>query len=140
MASVPWTQAQKRAFVESQFAAQTVGYAERHPDAAHEIVLLDNSPVGRLYLSRKADGLHILDVTIEPAHRNQGIGSQVLNEIIEEADRARKPVTIYTETFNPSTRFFDRLGFRTKSQDGFMLLLERPAAVSGSDSSTGGRL
>ena len=126
LAQAPWTAVQKHAFVEMQFAAQTEGYRTTHPDAAHEIISVEERAVGRLYLDRRAGYLHILDITIDPESRNAGIGSAVLKGILAEADRSGKSVSIYVERFNPSLRLFDRLDFRVASQDGFLLLLGRP--------------
>jgi hypothetical protein len=44
-----------------------------------------------------------------------------------EAKEAGKPVTIYVETFNPSLRLFQRLGFTTIQQEGLHLLLQYAA-------------
>jgi len=128
MAQVPWTPAQKQAFLEMQFAAQTRSYAAANPDATHEVILREGEAAGRLYLARRPDRLHILDITIAPSLRNAGIGSAVLQGILEEADRAGKAVSIFVETFNPSMRFFERLRFQPTSIDGFLVLLERPPA------------
>ncbi len=126
MEQVPWTHAQQHAFLAIQFAAQTEGYRAKSPHAAHEMICVDERPVGRLYLDRLPDRLHIMDITVAPELRNAGIGSEVLAGILAEADREGKLVDIYVETFNPSLSLFKRLGFRTASQDGFLLLLERP--------------
>lgn len=127
---VPWTEAQKQAFLEMQFAAQTQSYAATHPDATHEIICFDGQDAGRLYLHRGADGFHILDITIAPDRRSSGIGSQVLGNLLKEADQSAKPVTIYVESFNPSLRWFERLGFQPASVNGFQVLLRRPPGVS----------
>lgn len=134
LAPTPWTGAQKRAFVEMQFAAQSKSYAENHPRATHEIICVDGRPVGRLYLSREAPGFHILDILIATASRNAGVGSGVLAEILDEADRAGQPITVHVESFNPSLRLFKRLGFRIASENGFLLLLERPPSASAQES------
>jgi ribosomal protein S18 acetylase RimI-like enzyme len=126
LAQVPWTSEQKRAFLAMQFEAQTVGYREAYPQALHEMICAAGLPAGRLYWSRLPDRLHILDITVSPPRRNAGIGSHVLGEILEEGRRESKPVTIYVEDFNPSCRFFARLGFQVVSQDGFQLLLQCP--------------
>lgn len=123
----PWTPEQKHAFVEMQFNAQTVGYRDAYPQAAHEIICASGRDVGRIYWSNKPDCLHILDITISPPLRNLGAGSHVLREILDAADWEGKPVTIYVESYNPSLRLFERLGFRAIAQDSFQLLLERPA-------------
>lgn len=133
MAMVPWTEPQKRAFVEMQFAAQLRGYAETYPGAAHQIVLAADGPAGRIYLHRGEREIHILDITVAPACRNSGIGSAVLREVLAEADRTGKTVGIFVEDFNPSRRLFERLGFCVAGQDGFQLQLERAprAAAAG---------
>jgi ribosomal protein S18 acetylase RimI-like enzyme len=125
LAMVPWDQDQKRAFLESQFAAQCRGYRESYPHATHEVLSRGGADVGRLYVSRQADGIHILDVTVAPESRNAGIGTQVIREIIQDAGSL--PVSIYIESFNPSRRLFERLGFRVASENGFMLLFLRNA-------------
>src|SRR5262249_12336638 len=79
---VPWPAAQKQAFLEMQFAGQVEGYRTTHPDATHEMICLDGRPVGRIYWNRSSDALHILDITVAPEFRNQGIGSAVLNEFL----------------------------------------------------------
>jgi len=136
MAMVPWTEPQKRAFVEMQFAAQLRGYAETHPDAAQRIILAAGRPAGRIYLDRGESELHILDITVAPAFRNSGIGSAVLREVLAEADRTGKTVGIYVEDFNASRRLFERLGFGVAGQDGFLLRLERPPRATALDQNT----
>lgn len=111
LARVPWTAEQKDAFVRMQFEAQKRHYAAEYPRAAHEIICVEGVPVGRLYLSRNADGFHILDITVLPQYRNAGTGSFLLQELMREAAEAGKPVTIYVESFSPSLRLFSRLGF-----------------------------
>ena len=126
---VPWTAEQKDAFVRMQFDAQKAHYAAQEPGANHDIICSDSKPVGRLYLARRAEGLHILDITVLPQYRNQGIGSFLLRRLQDEAGAAGKPLSIYVENFNPSLPLFWHLGFQTVSEAGFNLLLQWPSAV-----------
>src|SRR2546423_5449619 len=87
---VPWTNAQKQAFLQMQFAAQTEGYRNARPHATQDIICIDGRAVGRLYVDRLPDCLHIVDIMIAPEFRNAGIGSQVLKGILAEADRGGK--------------------------------------------------
>lgn len=123
-AYVPWSEEQKRSFFQSQCAAQLRSYAADYPAASHQIICADDRAVGRLYLNRGESKLHILDITIAPAERNAGIGTEVLRGILEESALEQKPVSIYNESFNPSVRLFERLGFRQVSMDSFLVLLE----------------
>jgi len=130
MGLVPWNDAQKLAFLQMQFAAQKSSYASEYPHAKHTVICREDEPVGRLYLDRGQDSYHILDITITERERSKGTGSAVLKEILREAHQAGKPTIIYVENFNPSTRLFERLGFRVASAKDFQLLLERlPSAL-----------
>lgn len=124
LAQVPWTPEQKQQFVRMQWEAQKNHYAAQHPHATHEIICLEGGAAGRLYLDCSGEKLHILDITLLPEHRNHGAGSFLLRQIMAEARQAGRPVTIYVETFNPSLRLFQRLGFTPIQEQGFHLLLQ----------------
>lgn len=125
LSRVPWSTEQKDAFVRMQFLAQTQHYAAEYPRASHHIVCLSGASVGRLYLDRGPERFHILDVTILPRFRGNGVGTAVLEQIAAEAALGGKPVTIYVESFNPSVRLFGKLGFERVSESGFQWLLRR---------------
>lgn len=130
LAQVPWTELQKQAFLQMQYAAQKSSYAAQYPDAEHVVISRDAEPVGRLYLARCPDRVHILDITVAERCRKNGVGSFVLNEIVREASEAGKPTTIYIEPSNPSVGLFERLGFRQVSVRDFQILLERRPSVA----------
>lgn len=123
MAMVPWTPEQKDAFVRMQFAAQTQHYGAEFPRASHDIICMQGVPVGRIYLDRGEEALHILDITVLPGHRSQGAGSYLLKQLMDEAGQSGKSVSINVENFNPSLRLFERLGFQRASENGFHLLM-----------------
>ena len=125
LARVPWSDAQRDAFVKMQFDAQQLHYRTHNPNATHDIILLDGSPVGRLYVSRRESEVRILDITVLPEDRNRGIGTWLIKELMREAGRSGKPLNIYVESFNPSQRLFERLGFvKTDEGDEVNWLLE----------------
>jgi len=124
LAHVPWTAEQKESFVRMQYAAQKTHYAAEAPLASHDVIYVDATPVGRIYLDRRDDALHILDITVLPQHRSQGTGSLLLRRLLEEAGKLGKPVTIYVESFNPSLRLFERLNFQREHEKGFHLLMK----------------
>ena len=124
LAQVPWTAEQKESFIRMQYTAQKNHYAAEAPRAAHDVIYVDATPVGRIYLDRRDDALHILDITVLPQHRNQGTGRLLLRRLLEEAGKLGKPVTIYVESFNSSLRLFERLGFKREHENGFHLLMK----------------
>lgn len=125
LSRVPWSTEQKDAFVRMQFLAQNQHYAAEYPQACHDIVCLNGTSVGRLYLDRGAEKFHILDVTVLPRFRGSGVGTALLRQILSEAGQSGKPVTIFVESFNPYARLFGKLGFERVSENGFQWLLRR---------------
>jgi ribosomal protein S18 acetylase RimI-like enzyme len=123
LALVPWTTEQQQAFVRMQFAAQQDHYGKKYPTASHDIIMSDDRPVGRLYVARLDQEIRIVDITLLPADRNAGIGSYLIKQLLDEANRCGKSTTIYVEEFNPSLRLFERLGFSPGEQQGIHLLL-----------------
>jgi ribosomal protein S18 acetylase RimI-like enzyme len=124
LALVPWNEAQRAAFLQMQFTAQQNHYRGYYPDARHDLILFQDLPVGRLYVDRREQEIRILDITVLPEYRNQGIGSSLIKALMEEAREAGKAVLIHVESFNPSRQLFERLGYRQTEDDGINLLYE----------------
>ena len=124
MAVVPWSEEQKLAFLEGQFAAQHAHYRQHFTKAEFWIVLVDGEPAGRLYLDRRAEEHRLVDVSLAPEHRGQGLGSALLRDVMADAAAAGKRVTIHVEIFNPAMRLYQRLGFRAIDDQGPYHLME----------------
>ena len=124
LAHAPWDDAQREAFLKIQFAAQQQHYQTHYPEADHQLILLGDRPIGRLYVARLADEVRILDLAILPEHRNSGVGTSMIRSIQSEASKSGKPVRIFVETFNPSLKLFERLGFSSVQDIGTHLLME----------------
>lgn len=131
MKLVPWNQAQKEAFLKSQFQAQQRHYQEHFPDAEHQIITLDGRPIGRLYLHRREREIRILDITILERYRGAGIGTPLIREIMEEGARTKRNVSIYVDSNSPARRLFQRLNFSTIEDNGVNALFDwEPPDVS----------
>jgi GNAT superfamily N-acetyltransferase len=131
LATVPWTDEAKAAFVRMQFAAQSQYYREHYPDASVDVILvnaegggLDAEAVGRLYVARWTDEICIVDISLLPVFCNRGIGTTLLRQLQAEASAAGKPLRIHVERFNPALRLYERLGFRQLEDRGVYLFLE----------------
>ncbi len=125
LASAPWTAERKDAFLKMQFDAQTRHHRGHYPDASFDIILAEAESVGRLYVARWSEEMRIVDISLLPEHRNSGIGTKLLGDLISEADASKKSATIHVERFNPALRLYERLGFRAVFDKGVYLLMER---------------
>jgi len=124
LASLGWELAQVEGFLHMQCTAQHTYYQQQCPEAAFDIILLNDQPIGRLYVVRGEDEIQIVDIALLPEHRNRGIGSALLEGILAEAAAARKPVRIHVEKFNPALRLYQRLGFHQLHDTGVYFLME----------------
>ncbi len=123
LALTNWDDAQRDAFVQMQFAAQQAHYRQTYPNAEHLLILLDGEPVGRLYVAEIEAEIRIVDISLLPEHRKAGIGTPIIRQLMEEAAVIEKPLRIYVESFNPSQRLFERLGFVKVDETGYNYLL-----------------
>jgi ribosomal protein S18 acetylase RimI-like enzyme len=131
-----WTEAQKIAFLDSQFDAQRSSYLSQYAGAAFDVLEAQGVPAGRLYLDRQADTLLVVDIALLPEWCGRGIGTALLEAMFAEARMAGKGVTISVEKFNPAQRLYKRLGFREYAEDDVYWFMhwspqaDPPAAIS----------
>ena len=124
LAIVPWDDAAKEAFVDHQFNAQSVHYAQHYPEAAVDVILVDGEPAGRLYVDRAEREIRIVDIALLPQFRGRGAGSVLVEELFDEARASGRSVSIHVEEDNPARRLYDRLGFEPIGQTGIHVLME----------------
>jgi ribosomal protein S18 acetylase RimI-like enzyme len=128
LAPLDWEASVKEAFLRQQFAAQDTYYRATFRQASYDLIVDGEEVLGRLYVDRGKVVWLVLDIALLPAHRGRGIGSQLLQQVIAEAEAAGSPVQIHVERLNPARRLYERLGFRQIEDQGIYLLLERPPA------------
>jgi ribosomal protein S18 acetylase RimI-like enzyme len=121
---VPWTDEQKRWFLDQQFSAQKAHYEEHYPDCVFLVIELEGQPIGRLYVNRGAEDIRIVDIALVPGHRGRGIGRMLMEEILAEGRATGKTVSIHVEHDNPAMRLYDRLGFHHVDTYGVYHLME----------------
>lgn len=121
-----WDAERMDAFLRMQFDAQHRYYQEQFPDAAYQVIRVNDCPAGRLYVDRNLDEIRIIDIALLPEYRGQGIGTMLLKGLLEEARRANKPVRIHVDQSNPALRFYRRLGFSVIADRGIYALMEWP--------------
>jgi ribosomal protein S18 acetylase RimI-like enzyme len=115
---LPWDDAAKRAFVEQQFNAQDVHYRRFYADAAFDVVEVAGEPAGRLTVLRGAEDIRIVDIALLEAFRGRGIGTALLQAVLDEAGDGDHSVSIHVEVTNPARALYARLGFRVTEDDG----------------------
>ena len=131
MALVDWDEAQKMAFLRSQFEAQAAQYHARFPDAEYSIILYKGSPVGRFWIGRTPEQIRLLDIAILPEFQNQGVGAVLLKSLLAESEAAGVPLRHMVFKMNTAAlRFYERFGFSPIEDVGAYIHMERQPANS----------
>ena len=102
---------QRRQLIESQFAAQSEHYRTHFPQADRGIVVYGNTPIGRLDLNRTGEEILVMELGLRTAYQGQGIGSQLLRAVQEEARVTDRRVRLHVEKQNPALNFYLAHGF-----------------------------
>ena len=118
MALVDWTEQQKEEFLHMQFNAQHQFYHEHFASASFDVIEIDGSAVGRLYVDRREREIRIIDIALMPDQRGKGIGSELIRELIDEASASDRSVGIHVEHNNPALSLYRRLGFAHVHDEG----------------------
>jgi ribosomal protein S18 acetylase RimI-like enzyme len=89
--------------------------------------MVDGVPVGRVWTAFVPGACVVVDLAFLPEHRRRGLGTQVLGEVVAEADRRGVPVRVTVERTNVPVRALNaRFGFVETGGDEIHLRMERP--------------
>jgi ribosomal protein S18 acetylase RimI-like enzyme len=118
LAVTDWPDAQKAAFLQSQFDAQHAHYQKYYAGSDFFVIEQAGTAIGRLYLARWKAEHRIVDIALLPEFRRGGLGTALLSDLLDEAAAAGKAVTIHVEKFNPAMSLYRRLGFVAAGEEG----------------------
>lgn len=118
MEKVPWTDEEKRCFLDEQFEAQKNHYQAYYHNADFLVIQLDGRDIGRLYLHKGEKDWCLIDIALLREMRGTGLGTMLIRELMDDAAAAGMPVTLYVEYFNPAKHLYDRLGFQPINTNG----------------------
>ena len=135
LATVDWTDEQKRAFCRQQFDAQHAHYRQHYPKAQLLIIERGGQPVGRLYFEQTSKELRLMEITLVESARNQGIGGAISDTLLRRARAVGIPMGLHVEPFNPARRLYERQGFREVELRGLYLYMVCPPVAASSPTS-----
>lgn len=126
VAMTGWPAEFQAQFLAQQAAAQHSHYAIHFADAEWLIIERDGEAIGRIYVGETGDDLHIIDISLLPDSRGQGIGGAILADVLDQARELGRGVTIHVERNNPARSLYARLGFELVEEGGVYDLLRAP--------------
>ena len=121
-----WPDEAKVDFLRSQFRVQRQQYQTQYGGAQFVVLERGTVAAGRLCVLRGPQDFRIVDISLLPEFRGQGIGTGLLGAVIREAARIHASVSLHVEKFNPAQRLYRRLGFVEAGESGPYWLMVRP--------------
>jgi GNAT superfamily N-acetyltransferase len=77
-----------------------------------EIIELDGEPIGILRVERNFASYDLKQIFLVPAYQRRGIGSALVDSLLEETKAASVPLRLRVLKVNPARNLYKRLGFR----------------------------
>lgn len=127
--SFGWGEADKDAFLRLQFKAHRHHYATISPQVDNRVILLNGRPVGNLIVIRAQKEIRLAEIALISEDRNAGIGSRLIRDLAEEAEKMGLPLRLHVAKFNRAIRLYRRLGFILIGDTGTHFFMERPPGV-----------
>ncbi len=111
-----WSDAEKAKFCQDQFATQDKHYRLNYPTCEFLVIENDGQLIGRLYRDLWEKEIRVVDIALLTTTRGQGIGGQIMSQIMAEAEASNLMVSIHVERSNPAMSLYSRLGFQTAEE------------------------
>jgi ribosomal protein S18 acetylase RimI-like enzyme len=108
---------QKQPLIRMQYNAQRSQYEAGFPQAESRIILVDDCPSGRMLVDESEKEFTLVDIALLPEYRKLGIGTHLIQELLNRALAGRKPVRLHVLKSNPALSLYERLGFARVSDD-----------------------
>ena len=120
-----WSEEQKNAFSNMQSMAQLAEYKTKFPSAAWQVILYKKQDAGRFYTWESDQEIRLIDITLLPQFRGKGIGTFLLQELIQKSNKVQKKISLHVEPDNPALQLYQRLGFIHLRNNGRHYYMER---------------
>lgn len=118
----------KDILIRQQYEFRTTELHRQYPNADMLIVMGDNEPIGKLFVERGKANLHILELGLLPAFRGKGIGSRLMQGILDEAREGNKTVSLHVDWYNLAAKeLYHRLGFHVTEDTGVFCAMQWPS-------------
>ena len=111
-------------------AFQARHFAERFATVDWFIVSVDGADVGALRFTVQGDHVFLANVALLPEHQGRGIGTQLVNIVLEEANRLNLSVRLQVLKANRARRLYERLGFQVYGESETHVLMERAFTIA----------
>ena len=127
------TPEQRHALVAMQTRAREQAWRATWPDADCQVIEAGSrggtQAIGRLRVNRGASGMRLIEIALLPAQRGQGLGTECLRRLLDEACAAGLDLTLEVSADNPVRHLYQRLGFDVVAEHPPYLRMRKAASA-----------
>ncbi len=107
-----------------QYAGRQASWSVQWPHAEGYVIEVGDVPVGRLLMNRSEHLWWVVDLAILPHRRGEGIGGQVVADLVRQAGMLGARLGLRTERDSRSRRLFERHGLKVVGEDEEQVFLQ----------------
>jgi ribosomal protein S18 acetylase RimI-like enzyme len=116
VASWGWDLSQQQAFLKMQFEAREAFYRSDFSTGVYRIILADSLPIGAIFVAENHLAIELVDIALLPDYQRRGIGTSLLQELLDEATRKEKSLRLQVLKSNRALRFYEGLGMQISGE------------------------
>lgn len=112
-----------REMVQQVYEWRPAQFRETFDSGVNFLIVVDDVGVGLISYLREHDAIRIGNLLVEPSRQRSGIGTRVIQQILEKAKRENCGVRLRVLRHNPAVALYERLGFAIISEDEYAYLM-----------------
>lgn len=89
-----------------------------------QIILLNKQKIGLLKISVHQEHVEIIQIQIEPQYQGKGIGKQIIEQIMDDARKAKLSVILSVLKKNTAKNLYEQLGFEIIGEDDYSFIMK----------------
>lgn len=112
-----WPEPIKSQMIMMQYYAFMQTMKTEFPDHKDYLICFQSKKAGRLQLEKDVKGFRIMNISLLSSFRNKGIGTTIINGLIDDANQKKIPIFLDVDLVNPAFHLYQRLGFEIIQQN-----------------------
>lgn len=125
LAPANFSEIELESFLKMQFNLQHTQYMQSYSNPSFDIIMAEDTPVGRLYVNRETNDIRIIDIALLAEHRRKGIARKLFEDLIDESETKKVSLSLHVEHENPIMHFYKEIGFKYGEDKGVYLFMKR---------------
>lgn len=105
----------------------TIRFRQGYKQAQVQVICAGDKEIGWIQVAEFVDRLHLRQIHLIAPFRGAGIGTRLIEDLLQRAAARKKPVTLDVIHGNPAKSLYLRLGFKQYGQDADKIqMIRRP--------------